>query len=351
MADSKSKTVTPPLELAAGCEVSGILYAVCQDVGKGTLYAAGTDWSVYRVENYPAEPSAVQAWTHHDNQVSGLVCHGGIVISGGYDRRLVWTDAESGEVQRRIENAHDGWIRDITITPDGRLLLSVGDDLRLRVRNAETGESLHTLSEHAPESPQGYFNTIYAVAVSPDGRTAATADRIGDVCLWNLETGKLSGRLKAPAFYTWDGRKRSRSIGGIRSVCFSPDGTRLALAGIGAVTNVDGFVGPARVEVWDPKAEERSFVIQDGHKAVLNHVAFHPTRPLLIAAGGGDGGGLLGLWDSGSGTLVHKAKPKGHLQRFLIDEAAGQIVAAGHAGLQFWKLRDQPQEEQQAAGA
>lgn len=343
MADQKSDAETPLATLAAGCEIPGIMYAVCHHAQSGSLYAAGTDWSVYRVENRPDKPAAVQAWTHHSNEVSGLVCRGDSIISGSYDRRLVWTEAESGEVQRVIENAHDGWIRDIAITPDGSLLLSVGDDLRLMIRNAETGETLHTLSGHAPKSPQGYFNTIYSVAVTPDGRTAATADRIGDVCLWNLDTGKLTGRLKAPAFYTWDGRKRSRSIGGIRSVCFSPDGTRLALAGIGAVTNVDGFVGPARVEVWDWKTAERSLAIEDRHKGILNHVAFHPTRPLLIAAGGGDSGGLLAFWNAESGGLVHKEKPKGHLQRFVIDETAGQIVAVGHTGLQFWTLNNRPE--------
>lgn len=337
MADKKSDKKPEPVELTASYKVTGILYGQCFDAGKNVLFGAGADSSVYRVDLSAKEPKAEKAWTHHDNYVSSLAWHDGTVISSGYDRRLVWTDAASGKRTRVIEDAHDAWIRDIAITVDGSKLVSVADDMRVKIWDTRTGALIHAMTGHQQETPQGFAIALYAVAISPDGKTIASADRIGDVCLWDIDTGKLLRRFQAPGFYTYDSVKRSRSIGGIRSVTFSPDGTRIALSGIGAVTNVDGFVGPARVEVWDATTVKRVFTVEDNHKAVFNHVAFHPTLPLVVAGGGGDSGGFLGVWNTDTRMLVHKAKPKGHLQRFTVDAEGERLLAAGHDGFQIWK--------------
>jgi WD40 repeat protein len=111
------------------------------------------------------------------------------------------------------------------------------------------------------------------------------------------------------------------------------------------VTNVDGFVGPCRVELWDWRSGERRFTGEDGHKAVLNHVIFHPSQPWLIAAGGGDSGGILVFWDLQSQKLLHKAKPKGHIQRFALDLAAPLLLLSGHGGFQIWRFDGKPDEK------
>ena len=208
----------------------------------------------------------------------------------------------------------------------------------VKLWDAESGELIRTMSGHASQTPEGYSTALYAVAVSPDGRTLASGDRTGETVLWDVESGRELHRLKAPAFYTFDAQKRGRAIGGIRSLCFSPDGTRLALGGIGAVTNVDGFVGPCRVEMWDWQAGKRVFVGQDRHKAVLNHIAFHPSEPWIIGAGGGDGGGALAFWDLQQEKAAHVAKPPGHLQCFAFDAETPRLFAAGFGGFQIWSF-------------
>jgi WD40 repeat protein len=322
-------------KLSVTCQVPGALFGLCQDPGANKLYGAGTDWAVHSVDLNADKPSARKEWTHHDNYVAALAWLDGVVISGGYDRRLVWTEASTGKKVRAIQ-AHEGWLRDLALFPDGKRLASVGDDMLVKVWEAETGKNLLTLEGHRKQTPQGYATALYTVAISPDGKVLASGDRIGEVCLWEVDTGKLRHRLSAPQFYTYDPVKRVRSIGGIRSLAFSPDGAELAIAGIGQVTNVDGFVGPCRVEVWDWRAGKRLFAGQDKHKAVLNHVAFHPSEPWLIAAGGGDSGGLLTFWDRKSTAPSHQVKVKGHLHRFLIDGSGTRLFAVGFDGFQIW---------------
>lgn len=339
--DKDDKAKKPePIELTASYETPGILYGLCHDSKAKTLYGAGADWAVYRVDLKSKEPKVEKAWSNHENYVSSLVWQDGVIISAGYDRRLIWTTAADGKTAQTVEDAHNAWIRDLVLFPDGSRVISCGDDMVVRVRDAADGKLVNSLEGHAKKTPQGFATALYSVAVSPDSKTIASADRIGDICLWSVETGELLRRLKAPEFYTYDSVKRSRSIGGIRRVRFSPDGTQLAVSGIGAVPNVDGFVGPARIEVWDWQSGKRLFASEEKHKAVLNDIAFHPSKPILFAAGGGDSGGLLGAWDSRTGKLLHKAKPKGHIQRLQLDSTGETLYASGHGGLQVWKLGD-----------
>ncbi len=318
----------------ANAAFEGIFFALASSPDAARLYAGGMDFAIYEIDPAVDKPAAKKIATPHESYVSCLALVDGVLVSGGFDHRLVWTDSEDGHTIRS-QQAHDGWLRDMAVFPDKSRLATVGDDMLLRIWRLDTGDLLHTLPGHAKQTPQGFSTALYAVAVSPDGKLLASADRIGEVRVWNADNGALLHKFQAPEFYTYDAAKRSRSIGGIRSLCFSPDGQKLAVAGIGQVTNVDGFVGPCRVEVWDIAQAKRVFVGQDGHKAVLNHVAFHPESPWLVAAGGGDGGGLIAFWNQQDEKPAHKAKLKGHVQRFTFDPSGTGSTRRATAGCRY----------------
>jgi len=323
-------------EHAATAEYEGILYALALDDAAHTAYVAGDDRALYAVDVTAKQPELKKIAAHHDNYVSAVVLRGSDIISAGYDGRIIWTRAADGKKLRDVA-AHDGWIRDLVLLADGSRLASVGHDMCVRLWDAETGEALAVFEGHAPITPQGYVSAVYALAASDDGRYLASGDRIGEVRVWDIDAGKLATRIESPAFYTYDKVKRVRSIGGIRSLRFSADGKRLAISGIGQVTNVDGFVGPCRVEVWDWRAGKKTFTGQDNHKAVLNDVAFDDSGEWLIAAGGGDSGGLLAFWNQSQEKPQHKAKPKGHVQRLHLDQPSAALYLAGYDGLQIWR--------------
>lgn len=330
------------VKLRAAHAAPGALFALCLDDSSRTLFGAGTDGAVYAVNLADDGPAAVRRWTLHDNYVSGLIHLDGQLISCGFDRQLIWTDAATGRRVRAL-TAHDGWVRRLVATPDGKRLVTIGDDMCLKVWDA-AGRAIHSLLGHAAKTPEGYLSALYGLAVSPDGNHAASADRAGFVRVWDLARGTTAAEFRAPEFYTFDAAKRARGIGGIRGLAFSADGNRLAVSGIGVVTNVDGFVGPCRLELWDWKAARRISHGQDNHQAILNHVAFGPTytwlNSWLIGAGGGDGGGALVFWQADSGEPPTVVKPRGHLHAFVINRSGDELYAAGHQGFQIWQLND-----------
>lgn len=330
-----SPFVPTEFKLQSEAAVPGALAALAADSGNGHYYGGGTDGAIYDVDPATMKPVAARRWLCHDNYVAALAVVGNTLLSAGYDRRVVWTELSTGRKLRAVV-AHDGWIRQIAPLASGLAFATAGDDMRVKLWDVTSGDLIRAFEGHSKETPEGYATALYSLAVSPDGSTLAAGDRSGVVLLWDVESGRTLGRLDASAFYTFDAEKRARAIGGVRSLAFSPDGRELAMGGIGRVTNVDGFVGPCRIEVWDWRGGQRKFFAEDKHQAVFNDLAFHPTAPWLIAGGGGDGGGLLAFWDLSGKRLGHKLGVKGHLQRVRWNTSGTQIAAAGFGGFQFF---------------
>ncbi len=85
---------------------------------------------------------------------------------------------QSAPPQLQYLEGHQGAVRDVAITSDGRLLISVGTDGSLRVWDRATGQLLRTVTAH--NKPILHF------ATSPDGAAAALATADGHVKLLDL---------------------------------------------------------------------------------------------------------------------------------------------------------------------
>src|SRR5262245_44135752 len=228
----------------------GTFYALAVDGEAGRIYAGSDDYGIHVIDLAAEKKEPVARWARHENYVSALACPDeGLLVSGSYDRRLIWWDTERGEPIRTVE-AHGGWVRNLVAFPDGTHLASVGDDMLVKVWETATGRLVLVREGHAHRTPQGHVTALYALAVSADGKFLASGDRIGAVRVWEADTGKLAQSFDVPVLYTYDPKQRKRSLGGIRSLAFSADGKHLAVGGIGQVGNVDGLAGPATVEVW-----------------------------------------------------------------------------------------------------
>jgi len=165
----------------------------------------------------------------------------------------------------------------------------------------------------------GRRNALYAVALSADGKRAATGDRAGTICLWETASGKLLHKASASTFYSQalyrDTQASEYEWGGVKALAFAPDGTLLAAGGMGpADQNSAGIDGPMRLETFDAATGKGRAAFMSAPKGMLTSLAFHPAGDWLIAGGGGGqaggaGIGSLWLWNPRRLGKDHKPAP------------------------------------------
>jgi WD40 repeat protein/DNA-directed RNA polymerase subunit RPC12/RpoP len=131
----------------------------------------------------------------------------------------------------------------------------------------------------APIALMGYSgDTVSSVCYSPDGNRIATSGKDNLARVWDVASGQ--------ALLAFDGHKDP-----IRSICFSPDGKRLASG------SSDGTV-----KVWDAASGQELLTIKgriEGYNYNIRSVCFSPDSKRLAVASYEDN--TVKVWDAGSG--------------------------------------------------
>jgi WD40 repeat protein len=316
-----------------------ILFRLARVPQTSRFFVGGSDFRVCEIDL--AQPKLeFKSLGRHESYVTGvaLALGGKVLVSGGYDGRLLWWDTDKKTQIRSVE-AHKKWIRAVVVSPDGRTIASVADDMVCRLWNAADGKLLRELCGHAEKTPNHFQSMLYACAWSPDGKLLATADKVAKVVVWEAATGKQAATLEAPTMYTWDPVQRIHSIGGIRSLAFSPDGRQLAVGGTGRINNIDHLEAKARAEVFDWLKRERTHeFVAEKSQGIVNYLAFHPKGDWLMG-GGGAGDGFLIFMDLKAKKLLHQQKVPMHVHDVALNETAEQLYVAGHHKLVQFELK------------
>jgi WD40 repeat protein len=345
-----AETRPEKLRETAHTPIKGIAFRAVRNPRNGRLLIGGQDgrileWDPAEPKTAPvpfgppaptdaADPKAAPAPTAvHSSYVLGLAANDRFAVSGSYDRKLVWWDLDSRRPVRTVEGAHEKWIRNLALSPDGRILASVADDMVCRLWDADEGKLLRELRGHQPITPNDFPSMLFSCSFSPDGKLLATADKIGHIVVWDVASGSSVATCESPEHYTWDPVQRRHSIGGVRTAVFSPDGKHLAAGGIAKIGNVDHLEGKALVQLFDWKTGEKLHKFEHAKIAgLVEKLVWEPSGKWLLAVGGA-GGGFLIFMDPAAKTFGRDEDAKFHVHDVLLSPAGDQLTCVGHGAI------------------
>ena len=276
------------------------------------LYAACHD-GIYRVGLAEGESERIG---QHTSWVSGiaLVDEDRRLVTAGYDGQLLFRDLAHTEPVH-TKSAHSFWSWRMAASPDRRRVASVSgqylagglkyepqpaDEPTVKVFDAVTGERQQAFD---------LLPSVQAVAFDPSGQFVAAGNLMGDVAVWELQSGEQLAHWRTPDFTSWGIIKSHCYIGGIYALQFAPDGQSLYAAGMGEMR--DPMAGNGR-QLWQrfawretPPKKLAETVQDEAGEGLMETLAMHPSGEWFVMAGrlrGGDWN--VGLFSVASGARV-----------------------------------------------
>ncbi len=225
---------------------------------------------------------------------------GRVILTQGEEKvARLWDAATGRPLAPPLE--HPGEVTCIGFSPDGRLAATGCSDAKVRLWDAATGRPAGPTLTHAPAADQG--SAVGWVQFSPDGRLLLSRDFLQACRLWEVRTGKpieLPREVVLDRFY---GETRSEidatyhhTENSNRVEFFTPDGRHLLLLDpLGQQVRLCDIAGRAVVGAALPS--ER-----------LKWLSYSPGGRFL---GTGSRDGTARIWDAGTGEAVAALPPGG----------------------------------------
>ena len=219
-----------------------------------------------------------------------------------------------------LQTGHNGPVRAVAFSPDGKTLASGGNALKLW--DVATGQELRTF--------KGISSQVNSLAFSPDGKLLVCGTgsgfgaKVAAIKLWDVATGKELRILLG-------------SIYEVTSVAFSPDGKLLAGGSRGA--NAVGAI-----TIWDTATWQELRTLRGQPVASL---AFSPdSQTLAVTTTDSVEEGAVKLWSVTTGQELYTLNTK--VRGCVAFSPDGKILASGggiaapsgivEATLQFWDV-------------
>jgi hypothetical protein len=219
------------------------------------------------------------------------------------DKTMRLWDVTSGTEVRRFEG-HEGSINFVALSPNGERALSSGFDKTMRLWDVKTGQPLRVF--------RGHDETVTKIVFTPDGRRALSGSQDKTVRLWDLETGEELRRFKGHTNL-------------VLAVSLAPDGRHFLSA------SWDGTV-----RLWNLDTGEELHRYSDSDNALYD-VEFLPDGRRFLT--GGDDG-VLRLWDLDAGKVLLRFE--GHtLQVFglaVSRDGSRALSASGDGTVRLWDV-------------
>lgn len=270
----------------------------------------------------------IESLDGHEKQVKS-VCFSpsniSLLASGGSDCKIKLWDVSARNCVATLDHEHTDTIEVVKFSYDGAMMASGGDDREVRLWDVQSKQCLRTL--------RGFTNWVWSIAFSPnDANILASANGDWTIRLWDLEKNKclsLSKEHKSAAMSVafrhdgsvlascsddstvklWNVKKNQSECSQalecidessqghsdrIKSICFSPNGLKLASAGYDST-----------IMLWDVESgDDPRFgdcVELGTHDSQIWTIIFSPNGKLLASC---SSDGTIKLWNVTTSQLL-----------------------------------------------
>jgi WD40 repeat protein len=207
---------------------------------------------------------------------------------------------------RLVLSGHEYGVLTAAFSPDGHRLAAIGIDGTVKVWDSISGAEL--LSMPGSTEPSDALGT-QRLAYSPDGKRLVTGDS-DLVKIWDAATGAEIAAYNGHAGEVW-------------AVAYSPDGSRIASAGVDATARI-----------WDAATGKSLFTLM-GHEAAIESLAFSPNGERLASAGDDN---KLKIWDTDSGRLLFELEnPTGPFFSVAYSPDGRYLTSNAENGIKIWE--------------
>lgn len=256
----------------------------------------------------------------HDAPVTAVAVAGGSLASASVDGKVVLWTVPGDKAARTLKAP--GPVRALALSPDGKTLASAGDDAAVQLWDAATGQPKNKLT--------GATDWLLALTFSPDGKSVIAGGYDGRLRSWDVASGKKG--IEVPAQPAAPPKTPAPPANVVHTVAFSPDGKLIAVGG-----------SDARIDLFQA-ADGKLVRSMPGHTSTVAALVFHPSGSVLVSAGKDR---TIRLWNVANGQMMKSLE--GHTAwvqgvAFLDDGTRLASVGADRT-VRLWNLTEPPKKK------